>query len=193
MEKQKLFNTGSFFGHFFGNADVLEEKLNQFCKTYNFGAFFLYDPESRLWTIKLDKVTQINFNGQESFFGFKERVLDHTLETDKTKKEFFFVSEEYRSFNFNNIHTLFVYSDIVQFQNVGDTFAPLLRTIPISGTNEAFKPIHYIYNTPQYIPVSRSNIDSIEIDIKDDLGNKIPFTSEGKVIVKLHFRPRTII
>jgi len=168
---------------FFDTADALEEKINAFCKANLIGAFFLFDNQSKLWTIKLDRTTQIDFNGHEEFFGFKDRVLDFKLETDKTKKDTYFAGEEERSFNFNKINNLFIYSDIVQFQNVGDTFAPLLRTIPITGKNEAFKHLHYIYNTPQYIPVSRSNIDSIEIDIKDDLGNKIPFSSEGKVIL----------
>ena len=40
---------------------------------------------------------------------------------------------------------------------------------------------------PHYIPVSRNNIDTIEIDIRSEFGEPIYFTS-GTVVVKLHFK-----
>ena len=44
---------------------------------------------------------------------------------------------------------------------------------------------------PHYLPVSKNNIEKIEIHITDDLGKMIDFGKE-KVVVKLHFRPRRI-
>jgi len=49
--------------------------------------------------------------------------------------------------------------------------------------------LHESYTTPHYVPVKRSNIDTIEIDIKTDSGEAIQFNS-GKLLIKLHFRPQ---
>ena len=48
-----------------------------------------------------------------------------------------------------------------------------------------------VYTAPQYISLSVYNIESIEVDIRDDTGEKIQFEA-GKVLVKLHFRPKSL-
>lgn len=83
------------------------------------------------------------------------------------------------------MYSLYVYCDIVQVQMVGDSQVPLLRVVPIEGQHGEY--ITRTYQSPQYLPVSRKAFDSIEIDIKDDTGNSIPFES-GKSMVTLHFR-----
>ncbi len=90
-----------------------------------------------------------------------------------------------------SISSLYVYTDIIDYQYVGDTFAPLLRIV---GVNENFenhgKYIDQIFTSPHYIPLSRYSIDTVEINIRDDTGEAIHFES-GKVLVKLHFRPKS--
>ncbi len=44
------------------------------------------------------------------------------------------------------------------------------------------------FDKPHYTQLSKSHIDDIEISLKNDQNEHIPFTY-GKVIVKLHFRP----
>ena len=84
-------------------------------------------------------------------------------------------------------NTLCVYTDVVESRVVGDTLAPLLRFIPISGhhgdrVSERFTNVHYV-------PLLRSNFHSIEVDIRDDMGRRVPF-EYGRVTVTLHFRRR---
>ena len=84
-------------------------------------------------------------------------------------------------------NTLYVYTDVVESRVVGDTLAPLLRSIPISGrhgdrVSERFTNVHYI-------PLLRSNFHSIEVDIRNDMGQRVPF-EYGRVTVTLHFRRR---
>lgn len=90
-----------------------------------------------------------------------------------------------------NIDHIYVYTNIVEFDIVGDTVAPLLRIIPMQsflGNNEMTHYTH-VFNTPHYLTVSNHYIESIQIDLRNDLGQYIPFVS-GRTIVKLHFRRR---
>ena len=45
------------------------------------------------------------------------------------------------------------------------------------------------YDRPHFIPLSRSEIQNIEVNIRDDTGNLISFEC-GKVVLKLVFRRR---
>jgi hypothetical protein len=82
-------------------------------------------------------------------------------------------------------HSLFVYCDIAEHVVVGDVKVPLLRTVNISGKEGVM--MSKIYQTVQYVPIQRKQFDTIEIDIRDDTGRRVPF-QRGKVIVTLHFR-----
>ena len=83
-------------------------------------------------------------------------------------------------------YNIFVYSDIVDYQLVGDSHVPLLRCINI--TPEVGRMPTLTYDKPHYTSLSKSVIDDIEISLKNDQNQYIPFTY-GRVIVKLHFRP----
>lgn len=89
----------------------------------------------------------------------------------------------------NGFHSLYVYSDICEPQFVGDVMAPLLRTVALRGKRGEY--ISKIFDVPHYIPVALNGINSIEINIKDDTGEDVSFL-DGKVVCKLHFRPKTI-
>ena len=82
-------------------------------------------------------------------------------------------------------YSLFVYCDIVEDVAVGDVIAPLLRILNIDGKDDRM--VSRIYQTVQYVSVQRRQFETIEIDIKDDTGRRVPF-QRGKVIVTLHFR-----
>lgn len=86
-------------------------------------------------------------------------------------------------------YTLFLYADMVQHQRVGDSYAPLLRCVQVSGENNSIVCMQYI--KPEYLPVSKSHFDTISLQIRDDQGNIVSF-KYGKVIVKLHFRPSRV-
>ena len=83
------------------------------------------------------------------------------------------------------LHALYVYCDLLQFTHVGNIKAPLLRVVDSGG--EAGDVITRYYERPRYIPLQKKNFDSIQIIIRDDLGEKIQFEN-GKVLLTLHFR-----
>ena len=83
----------------------------------------------------------------------------------------------------NGFYSLYVYCDVVEHVLIGDIKAPLLHTINVNGKKESM--VNRIFQTVQYIPVGKKH--TIEIDIRDNAGRKIPF-QRGRVIETLHFR-----
>jgi hypothetical protein len=61
-------------------------------------------------------------------------------------------------------------------------YAPLLRTILVNENYGKYK--DHIFSKPHYIPVSVNTIDT-----RDDTGEPIHFEA-GKILVKLHFKPK---
>lgn len=86
------------------------------------------------------------------------------------------------------ISTMYVYTDIIKWQRVGDNEAPLLATLPIHG-NPA-EQLFWSFNPPYYIPVAQETINSIEIKLTTDEGELFPIEIPGKVICRLNFRRR---
>ena len=87
---------------------------------------------------------------------------------------------------YGGFFTLFVYTDIIEHQVVGDHFVPLLRCVHISGEDKDVVTTNY--NKVHYIRVSKSYISDIEV--KTDQNLSVPF-KYGKVVAKRHFRPVT--
>lgn len=85
---------------------------------------------------------------------------------------------------------MYIYSDIVEPQLVGDTVAPLLRIINTNIKEYGASNVH-IFENPHYVPVQRKQFDQIIIDLRDSTGNPLPF-QYGSVCVKLHFRNKVL-
>ena len=86
------------------------------------------------------------------------------------------------------IKSLYVYCDLVEPQYVGDSLSPLLRIAKVEGSHGDL--VSQSFNNPHYIPVGKRSFDTVEIDIRDDTGGKIPFQS-GKSVITLHFRQKS--
>ena len=84
------------------------------------------------------------------------------------------------------MYNIFVYTDIVEYQTVGDSYVPLLRIVHIDGPDKRI--MTRTYDRPHYHRLCKTHIDSIETSLKSDQNQPIPFTY-GKTIIKLHFRP----
>lgn len=84
-------------------------------------------------------------------------------------------------------HTLYLYSDIVQFSGVGNTNAQILRALEVPSNKYFGDQVVLTYNNPYYIPLLRREFETLEIELKDETGNTVPFEL-GRVIVVLHFR-----
>ena len=74
------------------------------------------------------------------------------------------------------IHALYIYCDLLQFTHVGHIKAPLLRVVD-SGEETGGVVTRY-YERPRYVPLQKKNFDSIQIVIRDDLGEKFSLKSE---------------
>jgi len=79
---------------------------------------------------------------------------------------------------------IFVYSDIVQRQIVGDALVPLLRIVNITGktgdvVTQTFR--------PYYLPINKLEFNTIEVLLCNEFGEEIHF-ERGQSIVTLHFR-----
>ena len=80
---------------------------------------------------------------------------------------------------------MYCYSDIVDYQYVGDTRAQLLRIVPVTGRSGQV--VYHHFDSPIYVKVNRVAFQAIEIEIRQDTGALVQF-SYGKVVMVLHFR-----
>jgi hypothetical protein len=81
--------------------------------------------------------------------------------------------------------SLFIYTDIIDNDLVGDALVPLLRTVDILDDLDVI--VHKSFDLSYYKRVIRSVIPSIEIQINSETGALVNFES-GEVICLLHFR-----
>ena len=84
------------------------------------------------------------------------------------------------------IHTLMIYSDIVEYNIVGDTKAALLRCIPfiskikkgdIISTGQYMN--YQNFPNQQFKKILKNSFHSIKLELRDSYGEKIPFNSVG--------------
>lgn len=93
----------------------------------------------------------------------------------------------------DNLSSMYVYSDLIKYQLVGDSEAPLLGVVPLLNDASQAQQVYYSFNPPYYIPLAKKYFDSIEININTDWGESFPFSDfdKAKVICRLHFRRKT--
>lgn len=83
---------------------------------------------------------------------------------------------------------IFIYSDIIEPQIVGDIMTSLLRIVPLDPTKYTYGAFKMnIFSPTHYLPVMRREFDIIEIDIRTSIGDRVPFQF-GTACVKLHFK-----
>ena len=87
-----------------------------------------------------------------------------------------------------DLHSLYVYTDIVEAHMVGDSKVPLIRIVPVETT--ATEIVMKTFLSPQYIPVSRKQFNTIEMNIRLHTGELVPFAARH-LLVTLHFRQTT--
>ena len=80
---------------------------------------------------------------------------------------------------------LYVYTDIIRGQYYGDVVVPILQTVTVKGEHGTSISKHF--ERPHYIPLNKTNFDTIDINIRDEVGDLVAF-EHGKVNITLHFR-----
>ena len=93
------------------------------------------------------------------------------------------------------IHSLMIYSNLVEYNIVGDTKAPLLRCFPFISKLKGGDIIttgqymnYQTFSNLQFRPLLKKSFHSIHIDLRDPSGEKIPFVSVGITRLVLIFR-----
>ena len=92
--------------------------------------------------------------------------------------------------SFIALDQIYVYSDVVKNQLVGNTEAPLLATfaMPRKTLGEKY---HHEFLNEKYLPVDSQNFQRIHIKLATGKGMPIPFASwSSEVTIELHFRKR---
>ena len=163
-------------GHYSSIEDILS-KINELVdneKSFSDHVKISYDTLTKKVTVHLQNEAKLYFGDTGYVLGFSpEEVISKSSTAERE------VDLEH------GFHDLYVYCDIIQPQYVGDTLVPLLRIIPVEG--EDGQRISKSCVRPQYLPVSRKQFESIEVNIKRDTGEPVPFEF-GRVLLTLHFR-----
>ena len=84
--------------------------------------------------------------------------------------------------------SVYVYSNICEASVIGDTCATILRVIRINYSKKRFGDTYHVnISHVNYIPLLSNSFRDIEIDLRDRLGQPLPFVT-GPSCVTLHFR-----
>ena len=94
-----------------------------------------------------------------------------------------------RKSNLHGIYTIYIYTDIIEPNVVGDSLVRLLEIIPIANDKELM--CAYRIERPRYVPVQSKSITFPKIELMTDQGSPIPFMN-GRVVVKLHFKKKIV-
>ena len=93
------------------------------------------------------------------------------------------------------IHFLLIYTDLIEYNIIGDKQAPLLRCFPFLSKLESGDIIttrQYMncqtFGNLQFRPLLKNSFHSIHIDLRDTSGEKVPFVSVGITRLVLMFR-----
>ena len=132
------------------------------------------DTLNRKVTVHLQNKTEVYFSDIGQMLGFSPNtVISRTSTAERA------VDLEH------GFHDLYVYCDIIQSQYVGDALVPLLRIVPVEGKDG--ERISKSFIRSQYLPVSIKQFETIEVNIKRDIGEFVPFEF-GRVLLTRHFR-----
>ena len=95
-----------------------------------------------------------------------------------------FVMPQPCNFNVNGT-TMFVYSNIMASSPVGNTFAPLLRTVHLE-IDDKMETLPKNYTTIHYFPVRTSEFDTVEVQLCNVYGDNMVFYG-GRICYCLPF------
>jgi len=84
------------------------------------------------------------------------------------------------------IHSIFVYSDIVEENLIGDKSVRCLRVCTLQQTKFG-ETINLTFDQPHYLPLSKRSFSTIRVTLKDKTNQQIKFQF-GETLIKLHFR-----
>ena len=164
------------------NIDEILRNLNTNIEEDSMKIFFEYDRVSKKIAINMEPNFELEFlNEFHLELGFRAFKFEAPPVPHK------YTAYESIPDQLNNIKALFIYSDICEKQHVGDSMSQLLRTVCVENNHKFGDYINATFTQPHYVPVNKNTFQTIELQICDDTGANVLFSS-GKIIAKLHFR-----
>jgi hypothetical protein len=86
------------------------------------------------------------------------------------------------------LHSMYVYSDVIECQLVGDSNAPLLGIVPVGDAAPGHR-AHCVFSTSTYLLVSQAYIRNTRVTSARENGDLVFFASASdNVVVCLRFR-----
>lgn len=117
--------------------------------------YLYYNKNTRRMKMTLASGTKLNlYPGIAEVLGFEPGLLSAHSGNITTHGSF--VADLNSAFSL-----LYVYSDTVEPQFVGDIHAPLLRIVKVTGHDG--KTVSALYDRPHYLPLTRKNFQTVEI------------------------------
>ena len=110
----------------------------------------------------------MNLDLSNKLIGSDNQVFTHAVDLNRTH------------------HQMFVYFDVADYTYVGNITAPLLRIVSYKQSKFSTQSHQKLVNL-HYVPLAKSYLDQVHIDIKDKIGRSVLFVG-GKTLVKSHFK-----
>jgi hypothetical protein len=189
--------------------EIVQELLKDL--TYDKRADIKVEEYTRLVVIKQayngNKILFLNFPEELCYvLGFDKKDMDKTKETamakyqndmnypdledyqlkPMTNQEKYYVALHPYDLS-GGYHSLYVYSNIVKPSHIGNSFTQFLGLVEIPNNVKFGEQVVIKYQNPIYVPLILKEFDTIEIDIKSEFGESVPFEF-GRSIITLHFR-----
>ena len=154
-------------------------------------------------TIKVSRATQkvkVYLANEESSLAIFSTDLGHIFRGDVRNDLGLLLRgkephEPTSAYDIVRIHSLMIYTDLVEYNIVGDTKAPLLRCFPFISKLKSGDIIttgqymnYQTFSNLQFRRFMKNSFHSIHIDLRDTSGEKIPFLSAGITRLVLMFR-----
>ena len=167
--------------------DVFEEKCKVMIQSEKANIGITYSEHAKRVKVNFREHVKIQFSD-----GLYKR-----LGGDPTQQSSRYIEKEIFPYGVDlnmGINHLYIYSDIIEYNMVGHIQAPLLRIVPFktsssSDIDNGNQYQHQEFLNLHYLPIAKSEFDTIHINISGDAGEPIQFAT-GKSMVKLHFRRR---
>lgn len=89
------------------------------------------------------------------------------------------------------IGSMYIYTNVCRYSNVGGSTAPLLAVVPYSNTSITTFGEHMSYEPRKvlYHPLITTTLSEVKIDVRTKFGEYLPFAS-GEFLVVLSVRKR---
>lgn len=175
-------------------ADVMDAMMDKYSPHYRtLGSLWTYsvNPVTRILSIKLNNQTaylEIISNDLSTMLGIPNN--GQRLGVGPHKSAF--------PVDMQRAYTMFVYTDIIEPQIVGDTLAPLLRSVAMYSSVQATSNNDILYcrqtqivkafDHLEFKRVSGTTINTILIELHNETGQLMQFIDIGRVSLTLLFR-----